>query len=460
MARIRRIMARDAYKSGHIRQAMQDGNREFISLLAFVNAAGQAFDPTLLYQGKSKDLQDSWVEDLDDDFKAFFGSTEKGWTNDAIGLIWIRKVFDPLTRDMARSRWRLLILDGHSSHVNLAFLELCESLRVAILVLPPHATHKLQPLDVTLFGALSKQYTKEANSLIINSLGLTTISKRSFLSVFRPAWEAAFSAKNIKSGFEKTGIYPFNPLIVLKTLQSPQSRVEVVIQAPKTPITSKELRQFERQCRRSPSKKNIDTLFKATYKLAAQHEIDEHIKKGLISALTDETKRRTRGKKLNLLGEEGGKAILFSTEEVQKAKRLQKEREEEEEAEKAAKEAEKKENQQRRAAEALQKALRAQERKLTAAANKAEREAAIEARKEAREARSEAAALKKQLTLEFEEANKKKASNKQTIKKDSKLVVDIEEGEPKMARVEEALRVSARGRKIQPTKKKLEGAVL
>ena len=105
---------------------MQDGSREFILLLAYVNALGVKGLACILYQGTSQDLQSSWVEDLDEEYPAFFGSTEKGWTNDAMGLEWLRKVFEPETKQRAGNRRRLLILDGYSSHVNLAFLELCD----------------------------------------------------------------------------------------------------------------------------------------------------------------------------------------------------------------------------------------------------------------------------------------------------------------------------------------------
>jgi hypothetical protein len=47
-------------------------------------------------------------------------------------------------------------------------------------------------------------------------------------------------------------------------------------------------------------------LFKSQQALAAQYEIDEHVKEGLFEILKDEKKRRKHGKRLNLIGEEGG----------------------------------------------------------------------------------------------------------------------------------------------------------
>jgi len=118
-------MAREAYKSGRVRQAVHDGNREFISLLACVSAIGKAIPATLLYKGESHDLQDTWVEDLEDLDDFFFGTSSNGWSNDAFGLQWLTQVFDPATRDIAGRGKRLLIVDGHSSHVNIAFINKC-----------------------------------------------------------------------------------------------------------------------------------------------------------------------------------------------------------------------------------------------------------------------------------------------------------------------------------------------
>jgi hypothetical protein len=43
---------------------------------------------------------------------------------------------------------QLLILDGHTSHVSLSFIEYCEQQYIIPLCLPPHSTHILRPLDV------------------------------------------------------------------------------------------------------------------------------------------------------------------------------------------------------------------------------------------------------------------------------------------------------------------------
>jgi hypothetical protein len=51
-------MTREAYESGRVKQAVQDGSREFISLLAYVLTIGRRLPAVLIYKGEGFDLQD------------------------------------------------------------------------------------------------------------------------------------------------------------------------------------------------------------------------------------------------------------------------------------------------------------------------------------------------------------------------------------------------------------------
>ncbi|KAJ4437521.1 hypothetical protein ANN_17666 [Periplaneta americana] len=55
----------------------------------------------------------------------------------------------------------LLVLDGHSSHKNLVVLEYAKTNGVIMVCLPPHCTHRMQPLDVAFFGPFKIFYDQE-----------------------------------------------------------------------------------------------------------------------------------------------------------------------------------------------------------------------------------------------------------------------------------------------------------
>ena len=83
---IKRVISVNALKSKRTARALQDGSREFITLIASICADGSYLAPTLIYQGASHDLQDTWLDDFDPEKDhAFFTSSENGWSCDLLG---------------------------------------------------------------------------------------------------------------------------------------------------------------------------------------------------------------------------------------------------------------------------------------------------------------------------------------------------------------------------------------
>ena len=113
------------------------------------------------------------------------GVSDIGWTNDELGLIWLKEIFDPHTRGRTIGRFRLLILDGHGSHINAEFHRFCSENSIIALCLPPHSSHLLQPLDVCCFSVLKRSYSKIVESWI--RLGVNHIDKQDFLEAYLPA---------------------------------------------------------------------------------------------------------------------------------------------------------------------------------------------------------------------------------------------------------------------------------
>lgn len=76
---MKRIVAINQLKNKKLLGASQNKSREFISLLAGIYADGTALPPALIYEGKSRDLQDNWLEDFDNSAdEAYFAATAKG----------------------------------------------------------------------------------------------------------------------------------------------------------------------------------------------------------------------------------------------------------------------------------------------------------------------------------------------------------------------------------------------
>lgn len=88
-------------------------------------------------------------------------ASPNGWTDTEAAQEWLEIVFDPETDLIAKGRKWLLILDGHNSHTTLKFALYAESRNIAVLILPPHTTQRLQPLDVGVFSHLAYAWKKE-----------------------------------------------------------------------------------------------------------------------------------------------------------------------------------------------------------------------------------------------------------------------------------------------------------
>lgn len=110
-------------------------------------------------------------------------------------------------------------MDGHSSHVNIRFINYCDEHGILLGILPPHSTHRLQPLDVGIFSPLSTAYSKQIDHLIQSSQGFSRVTKRSFWPMFRTAWKSALSFDNIRLVFSATGVYPLNSKKVLDQIK-------------------------------------------------------------------------------------------------------------------------------------------------------------------------------------------------------------------------------------------------
>jgi hypothetical protein len=135
----------------------------------------------------------------------------------------LKRCFDPETRDKATGEYRLLICDGHDSHITAEFIAHCMDNKILLMILPPHSSHLTQPLDVGVFGALKKHLAREIEPLMRS--GVARIQKVEWLPAFIAAHDKALVTKNILGGFRGTGIHPFLPTKVLRrvtTSLSPQ----------------------------------------------------------------------------------------------------------------------------------------------------------------------------------------------------------------------------------------------
>lgn len=138
----------------------------------------------------------------------------KGWTSNIHSLEWLRRVFEPQTRTRANGQPRLLICDGHDSHISGNFVSYCMQNNIYLLILPPYTSHATQPLDVALFGPLSRYLATMLAQY--NEAQATKIYNYEWVIGYAKARQQAFRLSNIQSAWRGAGLLPFNPLKVIR----------------------------------------------------------------------------------------------------------------------------------------------------------------------------------------------------------------------------------------------------
>ena len=103
----------------------------------------------------------------------------------------------------------LLLLDNHCSHLAIDVLDYCKDNGVVLLSFPPHCSHKLQPLDRTVFDPLKKIWAPEQQTWMRNNPG-KTMTIFDLPGILRKTFPQSSVSGKIIKGFEVTGIYPFN----------------------------------------------------------------------------------------------------------------------------------------------------------------------------------------------------------------------------------------------------------
>jgi len=424
IGRSKRVFSRRMWEKKEVRAAFQDGSREWITLLACVCADGSALPPGLIYEAASKAIQSSWVEDIKaGKHSVHVSSSPSGWTNNDFGLAWLEQVFNRYTKAKARQSYRLLIVDGHGSHISNDFINYCDKNKIILAILPPHSTHTLQPLDVVLFKPLSSAYSAQLTAYLQDSQGLVPIKKGNFFSLFWKAWISTFQAELILKSFKATSVSPFNPEVILKRFTTEQDSRERSTSSTSA-FSGEDWRRIERLVRSTvedQSSKEARKLRSSLHHISVQNELLHNEVRGLRKALSIKKKHKKKGKPLDLQQrqEYHGGAVFWSPRKVREARARQSVKVQEEKEQQLQKD----ETAELRKAAKLYKEKIAEEKRVAREAAKVAREkekaekAAERARK--KEARNAAKAL------QTAQKGKRKASQPPTqSNKRQKRVVD------------------------------------
>ena len=197
------VIARAGKKRSYIKRPQ---SREWASILETISSTGVSIRPLIIFTGQN--AQTTWFEEGDiPDY--VYTTSDNAWTSSDIAISWLKDIFLPETTPEA-DEWRLLLLDGHKTHIPFDFTAECWEHKVRPFYFPPHATHLLQPLDLSFFSPLKVRYRR-----IINDLSelddAAPVKKKRFISAYKLAREMTIQRQCVLGGWRASGICPWNP---------------------------------------------------------------------------------------------------------------------------------------------------------------------------------------------------------------------------------------------------------
>jgi hypothetical protein len=132
---------------------------------------------------------------------------KSGWMTGDDFLLFMEH-FIKYTR-VTKDRPALLLLDNHQSHLAVKVFDLVKENGVVLLSFPPHTSHKLQPLDRSVYGTF-KKFVNNASDVWLRSNPERTMTVYDIPSIVSQSLPNALTPNNIKYGFFVTGTRPFN----------------------------------------------------------------------------------------------------------------------------------------------------------------------------------------------------------------------------------------------------------
>ena len=183
-----------------------EGENKHLTMVACCSAAGASITPMLIFTGQrpKPKLMAGYPE-------AVQKMSESGFINNDLWYDWVQ-LFVKETGGNC-----VLIADWHSTRADLRALQFLRDNNVKLVVLQPHTTHVCQPLDVS--GFLSFKSNVREDVAVRRANGIRT-DLENLAGIIKKAWNRTMQMQRgadgkesnpVMHGFEKTGIFPFNP---------------------------------------------------------------------------------------------------------------------------------------------------------------------------------------------------------------------------------------------------------
>lgn len=186
-------------------QAVSGERGNLVTMVGIVSASGNTIPPVFIFPRAR--FHDTFMNGAPPGSLGLVNSPSSGWMTSSLFFKTMEHVVNHTK--CTKEDPILLLLDNHESHCSLDVIIFAKENGVIMVTFPPHCTHRLQPLDVSVMGPFKTKYKVAQNDWMLSHPG-KTITIHNVADLAGKAFQNSFTIKNIISGFQKPGIYPFD----------------------------------------------------------------------------------------------------------------------------------------------------------------------------------------------------------------------------------------------------------
>lgn len=194
------IAAKGAKQVGQVTSAERG---TLVTACCAINAVGNSIPPFLIFPRVH--FKDFMINGAPPGTKGV--AHPSGWMSTDIFDQWLDHFIQQTRCSIHRPV--LLLMDNHQSHVSIATICKAKDNGITLLTFPPHCSHKLQPLDLTVYGPLKRYFNRSSDAWQLDNPG-KTMSIYDIAGILGQSYPRAFTPENITAGFKAAGIYPFD----------------------------------------------------------------------------------------------------------------------------------------------------------------------------------------------------------------------------------------------------------
>lgn len=168
-----------------------------MTIIAAINAIGNSVPPVFVFPRVH--FKDHMLKGAPPG--SVGAAAPSGWSNETIFLQFMTHFIEHVKPTPERPV--ILLLDNHESHMNVRAISMAKKTGIIVVTFHPHTSHKIQPLDRTVFGPFKNVYDKAtmADWMVTPGNQGKPVTIYEIAELVGKAYPLAFTPSNITKGF-------------------------------------------------------------------------------------------------------------------------------------------------------------------------------------------------------------------------------------------------------------------